>query len=34
MYENNVKEKVFGRKVPSYIDSAESSGKVDDATEH
>lgn len=34
MYENNVKEKVFGRKVPSYVDSAESSGKVDDAIEH
>lgn len=34
MYENGLKEKVFGRKVPSYIDSAESSGKVDDAIEH
>lgn len=34
MYENGLKEKVFGRKTPSYVDSAESSGKVDDAKEH
>lgn len=34
MYENGLKEKVFGRKTPSYVDSAESSGKVDDAIEH